>query len=81
MLFISGEAGVSKTLLVEMALLELSSEVTPNALEAAASRLRRRLAAEGANVVLHMAHGVGYMLMAAREQQGSAAGSDSADGA
>lgn len=52
---------VSKASLEE-ALYALSSEVTPNALEAAVSRLRRRLSAENAHVVLHTAHGIGYML-------------------
>ncbi len=52
---------VSKASL-EAALYALSEEVTPNALEAAVSRLRRRLAAAGADVVLHTAHGIGYML-------------------
>lgn len=40
-------------------------EVQPNALEAIVSRLRRRLADEGAAVVLHGVRGVGYMLRAA----------------
>lgn len=40
-------------------------EVQPNALEAVVSRLRRRLADEGAAVVLHGVRGVGYMLRAA----------------
>lgn len=53
---------VSKTSLEE-AMYALSSEVTPNALEAAASRLRRRLGAAGADVILHTAHGIGYMLV------------------
>ncbi|MFG1299793.1 response regulator transcription factor [Xanthobacter sp. V3C-3] len=52
---------VSKTSLEE-AMYALSSEVTPNALEAAVSRLRRRLAAVGADVILHTTHGIGYML-------------------
>jgi DNA-binding response OmpR family regulator len=40
-------------------------EVQPSALEAVASRLRRRLADEGAAVDLHGVRGVGYMLRAA----------------
>jgi len=39
------------------------SEVTPNALEAAVSRLRRRLTATGAAAVVHTAHGIGYILV------------------
>ena len=58
---------VSKASLEE-ALYALSSEVTPNAVEAAVSRLRRRLVAESANVVLHTAHGIGYMITPAVEQ-------------
>jgi DNA-binding response OmpR family regulator len=70
---------VSKSSLEE-GLYSLSSEVTPNAIEAAVSRLRRRLVAEGANVVLHTAHGIGYMLMAAPDQSGPAVASGSGDG-
>jgi len=62
---------VSKASLEE-ALYALSSEVTPNALEAAVSRLRRRFSAENANVVLHTAHGIGYMLTPATERDGGA---------
>ena len=69
---------VSKSSL-EGALYSLSSEVTPNAIEAAVSRLRRRLAAERANVVLHTAHGIGYMLVAAPDPNGSAVASASGD--
>jgi len=47
---------------LEEALYSLSADVTPNALEAAVSRLRRRLATAKAGVILHTAHGVGYML-------------------
>jgi DNA-binding response OmpR family regulator len=67
---------VSKSSL-EQSLYSLASEITPNAIEAAVSRLRRRLAAEGANVVLHTAHGIGYMLMPAPEPNGSATASAS----
>lgn len=48
---------------LEQALYSLASDVTPNALEAVVSRLRRRLAAAQADVVLHAAHGIGYILM------------------
>ena len=68
---------VSKASL-EDSLYALSSDVTPNAIEAAVSRLRRRLAAEGANVVLHTAHGIGYMLMAAPDKREQAPESESA---
>ncbi|MDE2111354.1 MAG: response regulator [Alphaproteobacteria bacterium] len=44
-------------------LYSMGQEVSPNALEAAASRLRRRLAAAGSDVTLHTAHGVGYALL------------------
>ncbi|MFG1343512.1 response regulator transcription factor [Xanthobacter autotrophicus DSM 431] len=59
---------------LEEALYALSSEVTPNALEAAVSRLRRRLAAGKADVILHTAHGIGYMLAPA--SRAGVAGSD-----
>lgn len=48
---------------LENGLYSMGQEVSPNALEAAASRLRRRLAAAGADVTLHTAHGIGYALM------------------
>lgn len=47
---------------IESALYALSAEVTPNALEVAMSRLRKRLAQSGAAVEIHTAHGIGYML-------------------
>lgn len=56
---------VPKTRL-EQVLYALSQEVTPNALEASVSRLRKRLRQAGAEVVLHTAHGVGYALVARR---------------
>ncbi len=62
---------VSKASLEE-ALYALSSEVTSNALEAAVSRLRRRLSAENAGVVLHTAHGIGYMLTPVAEHDDGA---------
>jgi DNA-binding response OmpR family regulator len=37
--------------------------VTPNAIDTALSRLRRRLHGAGADVAIHTAHGIGYMLM------------------
>mgnify|MGYP005813365063 CR=1 FL=1 len=57
---------------LEAALYALEAPVTPNALEAAVSRLRRRLAEAGARVAVHTAHGIGYML-AAREPDEAAA--------
>lgn len=47
---------------LEEALYSLETQVTPNALEAAVSRLRRRLSSSKAGVVVHTAHGIGYML-------------------
>lgn len=49
---------------IEEALYALAAEVTPNALEAVVSRLRRALKQSGARVRLHTVHGVGYMLAA-----------------
>ncbi|EPY9666191.1 response regulator transcription factor [Klebsiella pneumoniae] len=51
---------------LENALYGLDTEVTPNALEATVSRLRRRLASARADVTLHTAHGIGYMMTASR---------------
>ncbi|RAR61435.1 DNA-binding response OmpR family regulator [Onishia taeanensis] len=49
---------------LEQVLYALSEEVSPNALEASVSRLRKRLRQTGADVVLHTAHGIGYALVA-----------------
>jgi DNA-binding response OmpR family regulator len=54
---------VAKTLLEDQ-LYAMDAEVTPNALEVAVSRLRKRLAAARADLSLRTAHGVGYALMA-----------------
>jgi DNA-binding response OmpR family regulator len=51
---------------LEHSLYSLDADVSPNALEAAVSRLRRRLAAAGAQVRLRTLHGVGYALTNAR---------------
>lgn len=55
---------------LEDSLYALEADVTPNALEAVVSRLRRRLTAAGAQVVMHTAHGIGYMLTAAQASDG-----------
>ncbi|WP_296713180.1 response regulator transcription factor [Rhodoblastus sp.] len=47
---------------LEEALYSLEAPVTPNALEAAVSRLRRSLSSAQADVIVHTAHGIGYML-------------------
>ena len=54
---------VAKTA-IDAALYALHAEVTPNAIDTALSRLRRRLSGNGADVSIHTAHGIGYMLMA-----------------
>lgn len=51
---------------LENGLYSMGEEVSPNALEAAVSRLRRRLSAAGADVTIHTAHGIGYALMPAQ---------------
>jgi two-component system OmpR family response regulator len=53
---------------LENGLYSMGEEVSPNALEAAVSRLRRRLAAAGSDVALHTAHGIGYALMPAQKK-------------
>lgn len=52
---------VSKKSLEDM-LYGLSSEVSPNAVEAVVSRLRKRLEAAGAECVMHTLRGIGYIL-------------------
>ncbi|OYY91563.1 MAG: DNA-binding response regulator [Sphingomonas sp. 28-66-16] len=49
---------------LEGALYSMDAEVTPNALEACVSRLRKRLATAGADVQIRTVHGVGYALFA-----------------
>ncbi len=49
---------------LENSLYAMDAEVTPNALEAVVSRLRKRLAAAGADVTIRTVHGVGYALVA-----------------
>lgn len=57
---------------LENSLYSLDAEVSPNALEAVVSRLRRRLATAEAHVHLRTVHGVGYALTAATEAAGNA---------
>ncbi|WP_129649554.1 response regulator transcription factor [Peristeroidobacter agariperforans] len=47
---------------LEESLYSFGEDVTPNALESAVSRLRKRLAAAGANVMVRTAHGIGYAI-------------------
>lgn len=47
---------------IESTLYGLDEPVTPNALEALASRIRRRLADAGATEILHTVRGVGYFI-------------------
>ncbi|MES2897862.1 MAG: response regulator transcription factor [Pseudomonadota bacterium] len=51
----------------------MDAEVTPNALEVAVSRLRKRLGAAGADVALRTVHGVGYALIARNPAQAACA--------
>lgn len=51
---------------LENALYSMDAEVTPNALEATVSRLRKRLAAAAANAEIKTVHGVGYALYPGR---------------
>ena len=48
---------------IDAALYALHTEVTPNAIDTALSRLRRRLSGARADVTIHTAHGIGYMLL------------------
>ena len=47
---------------LEQAVYSIDAEVTPNAIEAAVSRLRRRLDARGATVTITAMRGLGYIL-------------------
>lgn len=49
---------------IESSLYSLRAEVSINAIDTIVSRLRRRLAAGGADVTIHTAHGIGYLLSA-----------------
>lgn len=48
----------------------MDAAVTPNALEAAVCRLRKRLAGSGADTTLRTVHGVGYALLAPKPADG-----------
>jgi DNA-binding response OmpR family regulator len=48
---------------IESALYTAEEAVTPNAIEAAISRLRRQLGAAGADIDIHTVRGVGYLLV------------------
>lgn len=54
---------------LETSLYALDKEVSPNALEAAVSRLRKRLNGAQADVTLHTAHGVGYAIVPNKTEQ------------
>lgn len=47
---------------LEESLYSFGEDVTPNALESAVSRLRKRLTAADANVMVRTAHGIGYAI-------------------
>jgi DNA-binding response OmpR family regulator len=47
---------------LEESLYSFGEEVTPNALESAVSRLRKRLSSAEANVTVRTAHGIGYAI-------------------
>jgi DNA-binding response OmpR family regulator len=47
---------------LEQAVYSMEAEVTPNAIEAAVSRLRRRLESRGATVTITAMRGLGYIL-------------------
>lgn len=55
---------------LESALYSMDAEVTPNALEATVSRLRKRLAAAAADVQIKTVYGIGYALFAPRPANG-----------
>ena len=55
---------------LEGALYSMDAEVTPNALEACVSRLRKRLAGAEADIQIRTVHGVGYALFAPQSAHG-----------
>jgi DNA-binding response OmpR family regulator len=55
---------------LEQAVYSMDAEVTPNAIEAAISRLRRRLEGAGATVAITAMRGLGYVLAEARQEPG-----------
>ena len=55
---------------LENALYSMEAEVTPNALEATVSRLRKRLITASADVQIKTVHGVGYALFGPRSSNG-----------
>jgi len=57
---------VARTAL-ENSLYAMSAEVTPNALEATMSRLRKRLAANSASIEIKTVHGIGYALYSRKQ--------------
>jgi DNA-binding response OmpR family regulator len=57
---------VARTAL-ENSLYAMSAEVTPNALEATMSRLRKRLAGNAANIEIKTVHGIGYALYSPKQ--------------
>ena len=54
--------GVAHREQLEQSLYSLDAQVSPNALDALASRLRRKLAAAGVRIAVRTVHGVGYAL-------------------
>ncbi len=54
------------------AVYSFDNEVTPNAIEAAVSRLRRRMEAHGASVTITAMRGLGYILAPARDHADTA---------
>jgi two-component system response regulator QseB len=56
---------------IETALYDFDDEISPNAIDAIASRLRRRLKAHGAGDCIHTLRGLGYLLEDAPRKQGT----------
>lgn len=54
--------GIAHREQLEQSLYSLDAQVSPNALDALASRLRRKLAASGVRMAVRTVHGVGYAL-------------------
>lgn len=52
---------------LESSLYAMDKDVTPNAIEASVSRLRRVLKKEGAKLTIHTSHGIGYALIPTKD--------------
>ena len=72
-LLMRGAGSVVSRQKIETALYDFDDEISPNAIDAIASRLRRRLKAYGAGNCIHTLRGLGYLLEDRSKSAGSPA--------